>query len=175
MIQVDPKTKENPFPFGHVLFSLLKNSNWRNTTLSPLSKHSTASFWMFIFKCWVNICVGNFIVKRKSWKHEKPIVLQWKCTKLYFTNCPSQSPQLWRHSWLELRAGVIRWDARDAAEMWGLLSRPVVSGPGPAWSWECLPAMSHTLVITGQRKPISYWSSVSVWPAWGCRCAGKYY
>lgn len=111
---------------------------------------------MFIFKCWVNMSVGNFIVKKKAWKHEKPIVLQWKCTKLYFTNCPpqSQTPQLWRHSWLELRAGGLLDEMQEMLRSEdcypGLLS--VAPGPPGHGSVSSSPAMSHTLVITAPAR-----------------------
>ena len=129
------------------------DSNWRNQqTLSPVCKANTRQLpLMLIFKCWANISVDNFIVKRKAWKHEKPIVLHWKCPKLHFTNCQSSG-----HWWLELRAGVIRWDARDA-QIWEMEAENCYHGLLLSVAWgQCLvmgvsPERRHTLVITGER------------------------
>ena len=125
--------------------------SWLQLSSSPGSpretKHSSVHW---IFKCCANISLDDFIVKRKAWKHEQPIVLHWKCPKLHFTNCQSSG-----HWWLELRAGIIRWDARcwDLGWKLGLVISSGCQCAGCQPGHGSVP-WCYILVITAQRKPL---------------------
>ena len=127
--------------------------SWLQLSSSPGSpretKHSSVHW---IFKCCANISLDDFIVKRRAWKHKNPIVLNWNTTLNIFHQL---TPATLKLSWLDLRSGIIRWDARCWDLRWklGLVISPGCQCAGCQPGHGSVP-WCYILVITAQRKPL---------------------